>query len=63
MPYTKKQVGFFQAIAHGMKPTRTDSSLTPDKARELLSHDSVGTKEDKPRSVAGGFLKGLGVVR
>lgn len=40
MPYTEKQRQFFQARAHGFKPDRFDTNLTPDKAKELLSHET-----------------------
>lgn len=39
MPWTGKQRKFFQAVAHGMKPTKTDSNLSPAKAKELLAHE------------------------
>ena len=44
MPYTAKQTRFFQAVAHGMRPTKSSSSLTADKAKELLSHDEAKEK-------------------
>ena len=44
MPYTGKQERFFQAVAHGMKPTKTDSDLTPEKAKELLGHENKKVK-------------------
>ncbi len=39
VPYTEKQRGFFRAVEHGFKPDRFDTSLTPGKAKELLSHE------------------------
>lgn len=38
MPYSEKQEHLFQMIAHGGKPTKTKTSLTPGKAQEMLSH-------------------------
>lgn len=39
MPWTGKQKRFFQAVAHGMKPTKTSSDLSAAKAKELLAHE------------------------
>lgn len=53
MPYTDKQRRFFQGVAHGMKP-RQDSSLTPAKAKTLLSHE-----DDKIKAKIAGQRRAL----
>lgn len=38
MPYTAKQAKFFQAVAHGMKPTHTgNKGLSEEEARKLAA--------------------------
>lgn len=54
MPWTEKQKNFFRATEHGFKPDRFKSTLTPEKAKELLGHE-----KDKVEARKKGQLRAL----
>lgn len=52
MPWSSKQRRFFQAVSHGMKPTQSGSHLSPEKAKELLSHEKKKVEARKKGQIA-----------